>query len=267
MITYRRCRPLLSSDSRNFWDARTALISRGIGSAGKFERYFAIFRRCILPLVHSRRTIEQLLRGGTREQRESFYRDSWDTWRWRCLFKLFFSRFMMGRCGRDPSFFNYVEGAVAARILERARQGLIAANPAENPYLHWILKGRHGTALPCALRAENFEKIRGNLDRLEWHCRSVEDYLDELEDGSIDSFNLSDIFEYMSPESYRKCLERLAGKGRSGARLAYWNTLANRARPETLAHRLRPLPELSERLHVRDKAFFYCRFVLEEVIG
>src|SRR5205823_11020628 len=99
------------------------------------------------------------------------YERQWNTWRWRLLFRVFFSRFVMGRFGRDPSFFSYVEGSVSDRILERARYAVTELDPAANPYLQWIMTGRHTTALPFALRPENFEAIRANLDRLEWHCR------------------------------------------------------------------------------------------------
>ena len=94
------------------------------------------------------------------------------------MFRFFFSRAVMGRMGRDPAFFDYVEGRVADRILGRARHALTALDPAANPYLQWILLGHHGTALPYALRPETFEAIRANLDRLEWHCQSIEDYLE-----------------------------------------------------------------------------------------
>ena len=70
-----------------------------------------------------------------------------DTWRWRILFRLFFSRVVMGRLGRDPSFFRYVEGSVADRILARTRHALTALNPADYPYLQWILTGHHH--VPC----------------------------------------------------------------------------------------------------------------------
>ena len=39
---YARCRSALSPDVRTFWDARSAEIAAGIGSAGKMERYFAL---------------------------------------------------------------------------------------------------------------------------------------------------------------------------------------------------------------------------------
>lgn len=263
---YRRCRPRLSSSVRDFWDARPHDIARGIGASGKFERYFETFRRHVLPLVHSRKRIEQLLRGGNRAQREAFYENQLNTWRWQLIFRAFFSRYVMGRLGRDPSFFRYVEGAVSSRILARARHALTALDPAENPYLQWILTGRHTTALPFALRPENFAAIRDNLDRLEWHCQPLERFLAATGEQTFDAFNLSDIFEYISPENYQHLLEQLIRSGRRGARLAYWNTLAARRRPESMADRLRSLDELSRSLHAKDKAFFYCAFIVEEIV-
>jgi S-adenosylmethionine:diacylglycerol 3-amino-3-carboxypropyl transferase len=263
---YRRCRLLLSPDARWFWDRQGAEIDRGIGGAGKFERYFALFRRRILPLVHSRPVIARMLAGGTRDEREAFYRDTWDTWRWRAMFRMFFSRTVMGRFGRDPSFFRYVEGDVAGRILNRTRHALTALDPAENPYIQWILTGRHASALPYALRPGSFDVIRQHLDRLEWRCVSAEAFLTEAAGASIDWFNLSDIFEYVSGDRFRDLLVAACRSARSGSRLAYWNTLVPRSRPDALAGMLRPLNDVSSRLHAIDKAFFYSAFVVEEVI-
>lgn len=267
---YQRCRPRLAPPVQAFWDSQSAAVAQGIGGAGKFENYFRLFRQRVLPLVHGRRTVAALLRGGSREERERFYDERWNTWRWRLLFSVFFSRFMMGRHGRDPAFFKYVEGSVADRILTRTRHAFTALDPAENPYLHWILTGTHGAALPWALRAENFERIRSRLDRLEWHELTLEAFL-ERERGNhaaprVDKLNLSDIFEYMSEENSAALLARLAAAGRPGGRLAYWNMLAPRRRPESLAARLRPRPDLAEPLFARDKAFFYSAFVVEEVL-
>lgn len=263
---YRRCRSQLSPQTRSFWDTHSAEVAAGIGGAGKFEHYFALFRRCVLPLVHTRARVTQLLRGGTLEARQEFYRRRWNTWRWRTMFRIFFSRTVLGRGGRDPRFFEYVEGSVAERLLERVRQGLTGINPAENPYVQWILTGRHRTSLPYALRAENFEAIRENLDRLEWQRASLEDFLAGAGRQSIDRFNLSDIFEYMSSKQFVNVLQQIAQAGRPGGRLAYWNMLVPRSRPAELARRLSPLSELAQQLQRRDKACFYSAFILEEIL-
>ena len=262
---YRRCQPLLGPASKSFWEAHAAEIERGIGGAGKFERYFQWFRDWALALVHGRRTIERLLEPRGRAEREAFYEEVWNNRRWRAMFALFFSRRVMGWLGRDPSFFRYVEGSVAERILARTRHALVELEPARNPYLHWILTGTHGDALPFALRAENFDAIRSNLHRLEVRAAPLERFLEELGPRAVDRYNLSDIFEYMSAENYRALLERLAWAGRPGARLAYWNMLAPRRRPASLAASLAERRDVSAPLFAQDKAFFYSDFVVEEV--
>ena len=151
------------------------------------------------------------------------------------------------------------------RILSRTRHALTELDPRENPYLHWILLGTHGEALPFALRPEHFESIRNNLDRLEWRVGALEDVLDDLGDDAVDGFNLSDIFEYMGPDTYASLLERIARTGRRGGRLVYWNMLAPRSRPASLARRLRPIPDASALL-AQDKAWFYSALVVEEVL-
>ncbi|MBM9612806.1 BtaA family protein [Desulfobulbus rhabdoformis] len=263
---YGQCRTSLSGESRNFWDNNQKSIADGIGAAGKFEHYFMLFRKYIIPLIHSRTKVEQLLEGGSPQRCAAFYDASWDTFRWRMLFRLFFSRWMMGRLGRDPSFFAYVKGSVADKILERTRHALRDLDPGDNPYLHWILTGHHGKALPHALREEHFEVIRNNIDRLEIRLGTLESVLEAEGPKSVDRFNLSDIFEYMSEETSQRVLAQIVAAGRSGGRLAYWNMLAPRCCPPEWGDRVERKHELETRLLNEDKAFFYSAFIVEEIV-
>jgi S-adenosylmethionine-diacylglycerol 3-amino-3-carboxypropyl transferase len=260
---YSACRPHLSLASLAFWDDHRAILERGLGSAGKFERYFATFRTRVLPLVHRRLRVRALFAPRPQPERLAFYNGRWSNLRWTLLFQVFFSRRVMGALGRDPEFFRYVEGSVADRILARACYAMTELAPADNPYLHWIMLGTHGDALPFALREENFEPIRRNLDALEWRCCALEQALDGAE--KFDCFNLSDIFEYMSPQAYEQLLRLIVAASRPAARLAYWNMLAPRSRPQSMAALLDPLAELSASLFRRDKAFFYSALVVEQV--
>jgi len=249
----------LTLDYPNFLKSVTA-------SRGKFENYFEIFRTRVLPLAHSKMRVSKLLKPRDREARESFYNETWNTWRWRAIFKVFFSRFMMGRLGRDPAFFDYVSGSVADRILERARYALVELDPSTNPYLHWILTGSYGKNLPLALREESFLKIRKAL--LENRFSIVEGSIEECLSGQeqrYDAFNLSDIFEYMSEDSTESLLRKIILGSNKGARLAYWNMLAPRSRPESLANQLASCDAEADRLFKKDQAFFYSKFLVEEV--
>ncbi len=264
---YRACREILPATCRDFWDGKTGEISQGIGSAGKFERYFRTFREKILPLAHNRRRVLSLLEKRTPSERESFYENDWNNLRWRMIFRLFFSRKVMGALGRDPEFFRYVEGSVGDRILERTRHALVNLDPSENPYLHWILTGSHGEALPEALEEKNFVAIRNALEdgRLDVISSPLEELLETRRERAFDGYNLSDIFEYMSPASTGGLLGKIVAASRPGARLAYWNMLAPRCTPPEMSNVLRRYDDESEKLFATDRAFFYSRFVVEEV--
>jgi S-adenosylmethionine-diacylglycerol 3-amino-3-carboxypropyl transferase len=266
LALFDRSRSALGASSRAFWDARRPQVERGIGSLGKFERYFSLFRTRVLPLVHRRGTVRDLLAPRTDDDRRAFYDGRWNTWRWRLLFRLFFSRTVMGRMGRDPEFFRYVDVDVASSILQRTRHALRELDPSKNPYVHWILTGTHGEALPLALRPEHFDTVRQRVDRIEPHLLSVEEFLERSPARYIDRFNLSDLFEYVSMEHYHRMLEAILRCSRHGARLAYWNMLAPRLRPEHLAPRLRSLDTVARALHTTDRAFFYSAFRVEEVV-
>jgi S-adenosylmethionine-diacylglycerol 3-amino-3-carboxypropyl transferase len=263
---YNRCRPGLGTAARDFWDARPADIARGIAGAGKFERYLAFFATRVLPLAHSRARVRRLLQAGLRDERERFWDTQWDTWRWRLLFRIFFSRAVLGRLGRDEAFFDHVDGPVANRLRRVARRAMVETDPEENPYVQWILAGRHLGALPYALQPESWKKIRRNLDRLEWRCESLESFSERAAPRSIDRFNLSDVFEYVGLDAYHGLLERLATVGRPGGRLVYWNLLAPRQRPAALANRLRPLDAVARDLRTRDRVPFYSTLVVEEIL-
>ncbi len=266
---YRACREILPATCRDFWDGKTEEIGRGIGAAGKFERYFRLFREKVLPHAHNRRKVVSLLEKRTPAERESFYEETWNNRRWRMIFRLFFSRKVMGVLGRDPEFFRYVEGSVGDRILARTRHALVNLDPSENPYLHWILTGTHGEALPEALEEKNFGIIRSGLaeGRLEIVSSPLEELLETRGERSFDGYNLSDIFEYMSPETTADLLGKIVTASRPGARLAYWNMLAPRSRSDSMADMLRPLEAEAEILFQQDRAFFYSRFLVEEVTG
>lgn len=265
MALYARVEKELSPRARVFWGQRLADVSAGMIHSGRFESFFRLFRTRILPLIHPQRQVNQLLEEKDEEARHAFYDQVWNNRRWRLLFRLFFGRFMMGRFGRDPEFFRYVEDPVSDRILARARHALTHLPTHANPYLEYILTGNFSRVLPLYLQPGQFHAIRNGLDRLKFFHGPVEEAALRTRGADFDGFNLSDIFEYLAPETCRTVYERLLSRARPGARLAYWNLLVPRELPQELAGRVRKLPGLSRKLHERDLSFFYRAFIVDEV--
>jgi len=262
---YAGLRGDLSPAAAAFWDARPEALTGGFFHHGKFERYFRTFRTRILPLIHGRRTVAELMREKDEPARRSFYESTWNNLRWRCLFRVFFSRFAMGRLGRDPELFRYVEGSVADRILARARYALTVLPTHANPYLDYLTSGTYGRALPRALRPEKFGLVQAGLDRVSLFLGPVEQAARAHPGGGFDGFNLSDVFEYLDPDACAALYGDLLAHARPGARLAYWNMLVPRRAPAAHASRVKSLEEQARALFARDLAFFYSAFVLEEV--
>ena len=264
LALYARCRPLLAGDARAYWDARPDAIRAGIGSAGRFERYLALFRTVVLPLIHSPATVRALLACRGEDERARFYAERWDTLRWRLAFRIFFARATMSALGRDPRFFAHADGAVSRRLLARVARSLRDDDAGTNPYLHWILTGEHGEDVPPALRLDAYHAIRANLDRLEIRRDSLETFVDGYDGPPVDGWNLSDVFEYVDDGAYASLLARIAAISSPGARLAYWNMLVPRRRPESLAPFLATREDVAAPLRAHDRVPFYGDFVVEE---
>lgn len=262
---YNVLREFCTAGTRQFWDERLDHIESGIIYHGKFERYFSIFRNIILPLVHRRKTVSELLREKDFASRKRFYRREWNSLRWWLLFKLFFGRYLLGMIGRDPEFFRYVDGHVAERILHRTRYALTALPTHNNPYLRFILTGTFGTTLPFYAREENFAKIKENIDALELYNGNIEEALAEHAD-SFDGFNLSDVFEYMDKALFKQTVKRIIAKSHPGSRMVYWNMLVPRDTALMFPDRVQKVQPLTQDLFKRDQAFFYQAFNVDEVI-
>ena len=170
----------------------------------------------------------------------------------------------MGRLGRDKSFFDHVDGSLSDHVAGRVHHAAVGCNPAKNPYLHWIMKGTHGDALPMAWRSEHYSTIRDRLDRID----IAHGALESLTDSGVkaDGFNLSDIFEYMSPDVFEKVYEQVLTASNPGARLVYWNMMVPRRVPKSHQHKVETQHRLEESLKPQDKAFFYSDFVVEDVL-
>ncbi|MEM6697102.1 MAG: DUF3419 family protein, partial [Bacteroidota bacterium] len=226
MELFQRVKNYLSPDLQRFWSERSEEIQQGIIHQGKFERYFQLFHTKVLPLIHTSKRIQNLFEEKSEKAQATFYQKQWNNLRWRSLFKVFFSKFVMGRLGRDPQFLKEVEVSVSTFILQQAERHLSSTSCQSNYFLHYIMTGDFGKYLPHYARKENYELIKKRLDRLQIFNGLAEDAFREYE--GFNKFNLSNIFEYMTPELFQKVTENLVENGAENSRYVYWNLMVPR---------------------------------------
>jgi S-adenosylmethionine-diacylglycerol 3-amino-3-carboxypropyl transferase len=264
--TYEQLERDLLPRSLDFWREHLDDVADGLAHHGKFESYFALFRDRVLRLIHRRKTVLGLMEPRDQAGREAFYESTWNNLRWRLLFRVFFSRFVMGRLGRDPEFFRYVEGSVAERILGRSRYALTVLPTHENPYLEYILTGNFSRTLPLYLRPEVYPETKRNIDKLILFEGPIDQAARVHHGEGFDGFNLSDIFEYLDEPTSMEVYARLLDAARPGARFAYWNMLVPRRLSKSFPGRVRYLEAESKELFAKDLAWFYSALIVEEVV-
>ncbi len=258
---YNKLRPYLSDKTKLYWDQHKVQLSNGIIHEGKFERYFQLFANKILPWIHTKKRVADLLSEKTKEEQEKFYDKTWDNWRWRFMFKLFFSKTIMGRYGRDPEFLKQVDVHVGQTIYNKAAAHLKSKGAQRNFILNYNLTSDFGSLLPHYLEPNNYTLVKQNLDKLHVFHGYAEDAIAQY--GTFDYMNLSNIFEYMTPELFKNTAQGLLNGLNSGGKLAYWNLMVTRSIAVEFPHEVKNEEALSKELTAIDKGFFYQQFHLD----
>ncbi|MDC6700694.1 DUF3419 family protein, partial [Leclercia adecarboxylata] len=91
-------------------------------------------------------------------------------------------------------------------------------------YFAWQAFGRHydaksRRAAPPYLRPENFEAIRGRIDRVQTKCISMTEYLGAQPDQSHDRYVLLDSVDWMDARMLRDLWAQIRRTARPGSRM------------------------------------------------
>ncbi len=259
--TYNTIKPNLRKETQNYWDNQKEVIESGLIYQGKFEKYLGSFATKMLPFIHNKRKVAQLFAEKTDVDQQQFFSNKWNTKRWRFLFRIFFSKKVMGVFGRDPAFLDQVEVNVGATIMKNAARHISTQNAQTNPMLYYCLNGDFGDFLPNYLKSENYDTIKNNMDRLELFLGYAQEASAKY--GKFNAFNLSNIFEYMNPTVFKSTSESLIESAAPGARFAYWNLMVPRVMSD-IDKRLKRIED-TQNWAARDQGFFYMQFVTDKL--
>ncbi len=261
--TYERLRGDLGARARAYWDGQRANLGRGVIHAGRVERTLRLLARFVWPLVHERACSRQLMARKSADEQAHFYATTWDNRRWRAMAHVLFGKPLIFALSPEADFFKFHSGdGVPQFLLRKSRQHLSSVAAQENHILHYFLFGNFGPHVPHFARAENYAAIRAHLGAVETHEGLMETALPRF--GRFDAFNLSNIFEYTTPDALVRLADALGGAANPGARLAYWNVLVMRALSSSRPDLFRNLLDTALEPSVADKGWHYSRFLLDE---
>ena len=265
---YARVRDDLAPAARAFWDARPAELAAGVIRSGMLDAYFRRFREEHLDRLVSRGALQRLLRLDDPELQRELFDRYLDTPELEAAVRASFGRDAMSGRARDESQFRYASEEDQAGFFWRRFRHVCTELPTRgNFYLEWFLTSRYSnlTLGPPYLRPANFERLRELADRVTVVVDDLSLFLESQPAGRFSKANLSNVFEYLPEAASDVMMELVASRMRPGSRMAYWNLLVPRSRPDRLADRLTPLRDEADALWRRDRVFFYSAFRLDEI--
>lgn len=268
LALFEKVRRELPVESRLWWEAHISLIKEGVINVGRFEIFLNSFRKYILPLIHSKKTVEEFLSIADLSEQEEFYEKKWRTKRWRLLFRLFSGRFVLNLFARQKGAFKHVDSPRTGNIyFERFEKNSRVVPIQSNYFMHYCLEGKYRVhALPLYLEEKGYESIRSSHVQLNIVTNNLFNYLRTISDNYFSKFSLSDIFEFLSEKENAELWKEIIRTAKPGAVIVYWNNLVSRSYPEELSDKIFYDKKDVEELGRKDRAFFYGSFHINKVL-
>ncbi len=264
-----RLRPLLSPRSCEFWDKKLWMAHRGLYEFGKMGMAARIVRFLFPLLGISRYHIDRFFESTTLAEQRARYARHVAPHLWGPVVeRLCKSRWFMYLCGVHPRQLDLIDErhGIYEYIKERIEYALTQVPIHDNYFLSVTATGRfRGNHVPPYLLAENFPILRRNLDRVTVINGLLGPYLDTLPAGSINKFNLLDIFDWMTPELFESTLKSVLRAAAPGARLIYRSGSYELPPPKSIQRHLVEHAELSRELLAIDRSATYGSFYVFSV--
>ncbi len=265
---YNGLRPFLESDSFKYWDRQEKKIKRGIIHCGRYEGYMRLLKKIVVNLLMKRSLIDKFFETEDTAARVELFNKKLKNTRWWLLTRVMLSRFLNSLLF-DKAFFAYLDEnfSFGKHFANKAERAFTQLPVKENYFLAYILLGRFPDKkyLPHYLRKANYSIIKSRINRIELVTDTCEHFFAMLPDSCIAKFNFSNIFEWMSPGTYRDLLLETIRVAKNKAIMTYRNLLAFREHPTSLDPNIRSKKRIAKLLLQQDLSFIYNNYVVEEI--
>lgn len=250
---WRTLAPTLPAERRAFWASFFESHPAGLATAGRLERYLTNFLPTLDAATQAR--LRQLAARGTLAGQVEFFGRELDGTDFETQFVRYFDDANLSQ-GRDPRLFRYASESGGRAFYRRLRDFLHRTLARDSFYFRFFFFGPEAlpeAILPPCYQARNHERLRARLDRLEIVTGEAVDFLQSAAGQSVTKASLSNIFEYVSPEEFRRVGGGLAARPGSPVRAVFWNLLQDQGADQSLL-----LDEAaSARLSAQEGCFYF----------
>ncbi len=264
-----KLRPNLSPRSRRFWDKNQKIAAKGLYRYGRMGLFCRIMRAYLRMLGLKSKLRDRFFECENLEEQRAFYEEHIAPRLWRRTSKLFmYFKPLIYLSGVHPKQFELVDGRhdMYEFIKERVEYALTQVPIHNNYFLAQAATGKfRGNHVPPYLLEKNFETLRSNLDRVLLVNGWLGPFLDTQLEGSINKFNLLDIFDWMPEELFEGTMKSVLRAAAPGSTLIYRSGSYKLDPPASIRPHLHHHKELSRELLAIDRSATYGSFYVFEV--
>lgn len=265
--TYKKLSTHLTRKTNIWWSNHLSFIEKGVINIGRLEKFLTIFRKYVLPLIHSKKTIWEFINSKTLEEQQEFYEKKWNSKRWRLYFRIASSRFMLQHFARQRGSFTHIQAKEAASdYLKRLEDKLNKVLLSSNYFMNYCLTGSYGQTYPPYLEEQRLTDYKKGLTTLSIVTKDILTYLKTVPEGTISKFNLSDIFESISKSETEQLWSEIIRTATKGAKVVFWDNLVTRPLPSHVLGKVQAEDPLASELYLKDRVFFYGNFHIYKII-
>ena len=272
---HRYLKPELDDDTVSFWEGRSLNGKKRI-SMFRDDLYqntrFGYFMRFLHWIArHSEYEPELILTAKSLEEQSEIFnahiKPFFDSKIVRLLGKLPISVFSLGIPPQQYETMKQ-QGNLIQQYCDRVER-LACQFPIQDNYFAWqgfshSYDHKKRKAIPDYLQASNYEKIRGQLHKVETQEGSIIEYLKEQPANSLDRFVLLDAQDWMSDEVLESLWQEVSRVGKTGSRIIFRTAASESPLEHALSPRLRAQfdydPVQSEKWFQQDRSAIYGGF-------
>lgn len=257
-------RPNVSSRTQQYWDKHLWMVARGVYDFGRMGLFCRILRRFIGVLGMSPRRIDEFFELRTLAEQREWYDRYVAPRLWGAGTRSFVNfRPLLYLAGVHPAQYDLIDDRhdMYHFVKERIEYALTRVPIYDNYFLSMAVTGRfRGRRVPPYLLEENYDTLRRNLDRVLVVNGWLGPFLDSQPAGSIDRFNLLDIFDWMPPAVFEQTLHSVLRAASRDATMIYRSGSYRLDPPPSVLQHLVPHAELARELLATDRSATYGSF-------
>ena len=232
----------------------------GLNQCGAFETLFRQFRAFVYEFCIERKDLEALFNG---EKDPDFLYPLFNQKYWSVAFELFFSETLLKTMFGEDAVQYAGKGSYPTYFRQQLEQGLTRKDYMDNYFLHHIFLGKYlnrKEALPEYLNKRDYRKLNLEFNAFEG---VLQDYPDL---PNHDLIQLSNLFDWMSPEARKESINKLKSEMKTGAILLI-RKLNNKSNlKKELGDSFYFHERLEKTLLYKDRSLFYNEIIVAQKI-